>query len=189
MNMGIRLHDTVASVIRKHRRRKHRVEIYNTIENEIQRLRGRGLAQEEDVRLWKSKDKFKPVFTSKETWKLSRVQQPQVDWYRGVWFQYNTPKFSFHTWIAIQNRLPTGDRIAQWNGGTMTMCNLCMTHPETRNHLFYQCPYSEEVWKDLTDKLLSTAYTPIWEEIVVLLTTKRNRVESFLLKYVFQATL
>ena len=43
INMGIRLHDTMALVIRKHRRRRHKVEIYNIIENEIRSLRKRGI--------------------------------------------------------------------------------------------------------------------------------------------------
>lgn len=36
VNMGIHLHDTVATVLHKHRRRRHRMETYNIIEHEIQ---------------------------------------------------------------------------------------------------------------------------------------------------------
>lgn len=150
MNIGIRLHDTVATVLQKNRRRRHRIEIYNHIELEILKFKNRGIHNEEDIRLWKCGDEYKPSFTTKETWKILRGSQTQVDWYKGVWFQYSTPKFSFHTWVAILDRLPTGDRLSLWNSGVVVMCSLCKACPKTRSHLFFQCPYSEEVWPNLT---------------------------------------
>ena len=61
---------------------------------------------------------------------------------------------------------------------------------ETRNHLFYQCKFSEEVWKNLTAKLLSLRYTTDWDEVVRLLTDQTwNSTRLFLLRYVFQETL
>ncbi|XP_048627704.1 uncharacterized protein LOC125596654 [Brassica napus] len=126
----------------KHKRRRHRVEVFNLIELEILKVKHRGLQSEEDIRLWKCGDDYKLSFTTKETWKLLRGMQARVDWFEGVWFRYSTPRFSFHTWVAILDRLPTGDRISLWNGGIAVMCPLCKDCPETRNHLFFQCKYS-----------------------------------------------
>lgn len=172
MNMGIRLHDTVATVIQKHKRRRHRVELFNLIELEILKVKHRGLQSEEDIRLWKCGDDYKPSFTTKETWKLLRGMQARVDWFEGVWFRYSTPRFSFHTWVAILDRLPTGDRISIWNGGIAVMCPLCKDCPETRNHLFFQCKYSGEVRSSLTRKLLRMDYTNVWDDIIPLLTKR-----------------
>ncbi|WZZ84433.1 hypothetical protein YC2023_113012 [Brassica napus] len=82
MNMGIRLHDTVATVIQKHKRRRHRVELYNLIELEILKVKIRGLQSEEDIRLWKCGDDYKPSFTTKETWKLLRGMQARIAYWR-----------------------------------------------------------------------------------------------------------
>ena len=93
-------------------------------------------------------------------------------------------------WIAVQNRLPTGDRILNWNTAATTGCCLSPEPLETRNHLFYKCKLSEEVWKNLTMKLLPLHYTNEWERIIRALTDQTsNPNRLFLFRYVFQATL
>ncbi|XP_056845432.1 uncharacterized protein LOC108844591 [Raphanus sativus] len=107
--MGIKLNDTVEKVLKHHRIRRHRQEIFNTIEKEITTLRQRGVSQTEDVRLWKAgESNYRAEFSSKATWKLLRVEQAKVDWHKGIWFPYSTPRYSFMAWVAAQNRLPTG---------------------------------------------------------------------------------
>ncbi|XP_013601599.1 PREDICTED: uncharacterized protein LOC106309068 [Brassica oleracea var. oleracea] len=125
INMGIKLNDTVEKTINSHRSRRHREEIFNTIEEEILTLRLRGLNHNEDVCLWKAGDNiYKADFSSKATWNLIRVEQAKVDWYEGIWFPCNTPRYSFMAWIAVQNRLPTGDRILTWNMPTWNSTRL-----------------------------------------------------------------
>lgn len=71
-----------------------------------------------------------------------------------------------------------------------TICSLYSEPLETRDHLFYKCPYSEEVWKNLTLKLLSSHYTNEWEDVIRLLADHtRDETQLFILRYVFQATL
>ena len=123
--MGIKINDTMEKVLKHHRRRRHREEIFNTIEQEIANLRLRGLTQNEDVRLWKAgDDNYRADFRSKATWNLIRVERVKIDWYKGIWFPYNTPRYSFMIWIAVQNRLPTGERILNWNTAAPTACSL-----------------------------------------------------------------
>ena len=38
-----------------------------------------------------------------------------MEWSKGVWFKTATPKYSFHIWTAMRNRLSTCDRIQKWN--------------------------------------------------------------------------
>lgn len=191
INLGIKLNDTVEKALHHHRRRRHLDNTFNVIEEEITALRLRGLNQNEDVRLWKTGDNnYRAHFSSKETWKLIRVEQAKVDWCRGIWFPFNTPRFYFMAWIAVQNRLPTGDRILSSNTAASTACCLCSKPLETRDHLFYNCKFSEEVWKELTFKLLSQHYTNEWERIIKTLTDQTiNSTCLFLIRYVFQATL
>ena len=191
INLGVKLTDTVEKALRHHRRRRHREEIFNVTEEKVTALRLQGLNQNEDVHLWKTGDNnYTTHFSSKATGNLIRAEQAKVNWSKGIWFPYNTPRFSFMAWIAVQNRLPTGDRILSWNTTASTACCLCPEPLETRNHLFYKCKFSEEVWKNLTFKLLSLRYTNEWEEVVRLLTDQTsNSTRLFLIRYVFQSTL
>ena len=68
INLGIKINDTVEKALRHHRRRRHRENIFNVIEEEITALRLRGLNQNEDVPLWKTGDNnYVTHFSSKET--------------------------------------------------------------------------------------------------------------------------
>ena len=188
--MGIRLEATVDVVIRTHRRRRHRVEIFNEIEDHIERLKERGLFERDDIKLWRRGDKYKSTFSSKETWKLTRVSRVKVNWSHGIWFALNTPKYSFMAWLAILNRLATGDRIRQWNTQHTSSCVFCNDPMESRDHLFFVCKFSEEVWKGLTQKLLDMRYTCQWDQVIpLLLDQNRDKTELFIVRYVFQATL
>lgn len=100
--MGIQQDETVAAVLRERRRRQHRAETLNQIEIIIQEMQGK--QTEED-------GKYKPKFSSRETWQLIRTEQNRVSWSKAIWFKHGTPKYVFITWLAIKNRLSTGDRM------------------------------------------------------------------------------
>ncbi|XP_013717367.1 uncharacterized protein LOC125594991 [Brassica napus] len=190
IDLGIRLEATVDTVIKSHRRRRHRVATLNDIEDHIQSIKERGLLEGEDIKLWKREDKYKSVFNSKETWKMIRGPQPKVNWYAGIWFAFHTPKYSFMAWLAIRNRFATGDRVQQWNTNHPSSCVFCNVPVESRNHLFFACSFSRRVWKDLAQKLMQMSYTHQWDQIIQLLHDKnRDATDLFLLRYVFQATL
>ena len=55
------------------------------------------------------------------------------------WF---TQKYSVLTWIAVHDRLATGVRVQKWSPNSDAHCVLCTGHIETREHLFFCCPYS-----------------------------------------------
>ncbi|KAG7556371.1 hypothetical protein ISN44_As11g024100 [Arabidopsis suecica] len=190
-DLGIPIFSTVESVLATHRRRTHRVEFLNNIEAAIDSQRQRGSLEEEDVVLWKHKgDKFRPRFSSKDTWYLTRELQPIKEWYKGIWFTHSTPKYSFMAWLAIQNRLSTGDRMVGWNMGAPTACTFCPEPMETRNHIFFECPYSAKVWRSLTHKLLDSMFTIQWDCILgFLVDNAQDALRLFLLRYVFQISI
>lgn len=132
----------------------------------------------------KKGDKYQSNFSSKETWKQTRVPQPKVNWSARIWFTFNTPKYSFMAWLAVLNRLATGDRTQKWSTQHLSSCVLCTDPLESRNHLFFACSYSGEVWKGLTQNLLADQYTNQWEQVLQLL-LDQNKTEIFLVRYVF----
>ena len=144
INLEVRLHATVSTALHARRRRNHRIEVYNNIESAIEEQRNK-MTEEADYSVWKnSLGTYKPVFHTRNTWKLLRQVGTIVDWYRGVWFTHHTPKYAFFTWLAILNRLTTGDRMLTWNTSVNPSCVFC-NQLETSNHLFFSCPYTSAV--------------------------------------------
>ncbi|XP_024007913.1 uncharacterized protein LOC112083923 [Eutrema salsugineum] len=139
--MGIRLQATVAEVMDNRRRRRHRSSILNNIEYLILSCSQGAARTGTDISLWRNAgDNCKKTFVSKSTWNLIRQRYPKTDWYKSVWFKYSTPKYAFLTWLAIQNRLSTGDRMKQWNAGQPQTCILCQSgDEESCKHLFFEC--------------------------------------------------
>ncbi|XP_058223116.1 uncharacterized protein LOC131332831 [Rhododendron vialii] len=52
-------------------------------------------------------------FTIASLWDKLRSPFPRVLWNKLIWFSGHIPKCSFITWIAIQNRLSTIDRLKE----------------------------------------------------------------------------
>lgn len=190
IDLGIPMTATVEYAVQIYRTRRHIVGSLIDIENEILKLRLQGLSSEADVRLWKGVgDSFKPSFSTCQTWQLTRMQSPQFSWVTAVWFPGATPKYSVITWIAVHDRLATGVRVKKWSPNSDAHCVLCTGHIETREHLFFCCPYSQQIWKGLTKNLLRSRYTEDWDGILNLLVESgRNKTYIFLLKYVFQCS-
>ncbi|XP_024011171.1 uncharacterized protein LOC112086470 [Eutrema salsugineum] len=191
--MGIPAQASVYWVITRHRRQRRRGTNLNEIEDLISVLQ-RDQKTEEDMLLWKNKgNQFKTTFSSKATWNLIRREQPKVDWYKGVWFRHATPKYAFMTWLSVHDRLSTGDRMLQWTNvpPASHACVFCQLPVETRDHLFFSCGYSSQVWKALVYTLLGTRYTTVWADIMTLVKTENwtDPTSLFLLRYCFQITL
>ncbi|KAL9298694.1 putative reverse transcriptase zinc-binding domain-containing protein [Arabidopsis thaliana] len=128
-------------------------------------------------------------FFSRDTWYEIRESSPTCEWFKGVWFQNSTPKHSFMFWLAIRNRLATGDRLLKWNGDAYGGCVLCQTEVETRDHLFFSCSYSSHVWSALTRDMLGSRYTTRWDSLVDLSTSSAlTQIHMFVFRYVFQLT-
>lgn len=188
VDMGISENATVAEAMRKHRRRRHRVTILNSVEEKIEKIKSAN-HQDVDIAVWRSKDDcFKPMFSSNNTWLLIRKEYTEQRWSKCIWFKYATPKYSFHTWTAMLDRLSTCDRMMRWNSAIDPTCVLCNQEVESRNHLFFSCAYSSHIWRKLMGSLLWTGYSERWEDIVeIMLAPSHDRIKLFLIKYTFQA--
>ncbi|XP_056854513.1 uncharacterized protein LOC108830924 [Raphanus sativus] len=188
MDFGIPENSTVAEVVQKHRRRRHRVVLLNKVEEEIEKVKPEN-HQGKDIAVWRSKAEcYKSIFSSNNTWMLIRKEYCTQRWSKCIWFKHATPKYSFHVWTAMLDRLSTCDRVLRWNLAIDPVCVLCNQEVETRNHLFFSCTYSSSIWRKLIGGLLCTGYTERWEDIVELMLEKSyDRVKLFLLRYTFQA--
>lgn len=137
--LGIPINATVERVIQTHRTRRRRDPTLQKIENEIMAIKDRGLNHLDDICLWKRESgDYTLGFITSQTWNIIRDKKQKVLWSKRIWFPEATPKFSFVAWLAIHNRLATGERILKWNSQAVSTCWLCKTALETRDHLFFR---------------------------------------------------
>ncbi|KAG7541478.1 Reverse transcriptase zinc-binding domain [Arabidopsis thaliana x Arabidopsis arenosa] len=191
IDLGIGRNKTLAEIWGRRRRRYHRVALLNDIETALnQKYQTRNQEQEDKV-LWRGKgDVFKTSFSTKDTWNHIRTNSNQVAWHKGLWFRHSTPKYSFCAWLAMRNRLSTGDRMQSWNNGSVVKCMFCSTPVETRDHLFFSCSYATEVWTATARNVFQARFSTDWPTIENYISeTSADRVQSFLERYTFQATI
>ncbi|CAN6936972.1 unnamed protein product [Brassica oleracea] len=189
IDMGIRAMASVASAFSR-RKRNHRVDVFNQIEVALENQRLKAV-DAEDIPLWQQQQRtYENLFNTNKTWQLIRQASPTVYWHTGVWFQHATPKYAFCTWLALHNRLTTGDRMLTWNSSIDLACIFCQHSVETRNHLFFECAYTMAAWTKLTRGLLGSHFSADWDSLILLLVnnTLDCRVR-FLARFVFQATI
>ncbi|KAB5540601.1 hypothetical protein DKX38_013575 [Salix brachista] len=92
-------------------------------------------------------------FSISSAWNLMRASHDKVAFASMLWHPWHIPRHSFTLWLAIKERLRTIDRIhvgVEGEGGYI--CSLCNSQPETHDHLFFNCPYSKEVWRAVNVK-------------------------------------
>lgn len=190
MDLGIPINSSVEKAIQLYRSKRHRAPSLQLIDKEIMRPRNRGLNDLDDICLWKRENgDFQEGFSTAQTWNSIRTQAPKVFWFKGVWFSGATPKFSFHVWVAIHNRLATGDRIIRWNPQAINTCWLCKASSESRDHLFFECAYSREVWLGLTKDMAGNRRIYEWSNVVHEVVRGLNgKLLTFLYRFCFQAT-
>lgn len=76
------------------------------------------------------------------------------------------PKASFITWLVIQNRLNTGDRLKLFGIAPVATCPLCHYHLEDHFYLYFNCLFPEKVWLYIKTKINATWPGLHWSDLV-----------------------
>uniref|UniRef100_A0A2N9IVN5 Reverse transcriptase zinc-binding domain-containing protein n=1 Tax=Fagus sylvatica TaxID=28930 RepID=A0A2N9IVN5_FAGSY len=105
-------------------------------------------------------------FTCADTWQHLKVKQIEVNWWKLVWFTNAIPKHSFIGWLTIRNRLVTKDRLLQWGLGVDPMCLFCRQNLEDQDHLFFKCPFTNRIWKNIMGLCLVSDASDDWHLLV-----------------------
>ena len=69
------------------------------------------------------------------------------------WDPSYLPKAGFFLWLAIQNMIPSMDRLHKSGIQGPSRCILCLHNSENVDHLLYLCPYAQNCWDWLRRKL------------------------------------
>ncbi|XP_009150330.1 uncharacterized protein LOC103873689 [Brassica rapa] len=169
--------------------RGQRSRQFHYLHSRIQREPVPDINRGNDVLLWKhSDDSYKPCFSSSRTWEQIRERKPTVFWGKSVWFAQGVPRFSFIVWLAVKNRLATGDRMRAW--GLQQGCVLCGEPDETHDHIFFACPYSFTIWDKLANRLSGNRTDPDWTITLHFVAGNNLQImDKILLKMVFQTSI
>lgn len=106
-------------------------------------------SEEDDCFLWKIGNDPPPktTFSNSLMWAHLFDNLPEVPWHKSVWFKGRIPKHAFLTWLVTLDRLSTRDRMRRWGVSISPLCPLCNSENEIRQHLFFECGFSKEVWE------------------------------------------
>lgn len=108
-------------------------------------------------------------------WDSIRPTATKPSWFDLVWCKFSVPKFAFHMWLVVQERLLTKDRMINFRMQANNLCILCGSGDETHEHLFCHCRYTRSVLS-----AWPLAITSNWSDIIaghICISTGLSRVE------------
>ncbi|VYS52247.1 unnamed protein product [Arabidopsis thaliana] len=108
-------------------------------------------------------------FSSKFVWNAIRISNQDQSWAPLVWHKAVIPRHVITSWLFILNRNPTLDRLSTWGFDIELDCLLCGFAHESRNHLFFECVFSAEVWRLITQRLQTSPPPLLWDQILLWL--------------------
>nr|GEU42773.1 hypothetical protein [Tanacetum cinerariifolium] len=81
-------------------------------------------------------------------WDSIRSRDNEVPWYNLVWFPSCIPGHAVNMWIIMKKRLKKQDTLSTWDVdvGLTIVCPLCETQPDSHEHLFFDCFFSQQIW-------------------------------------------
>lgn len=84
-------------------------------------------------------------FIKKLYW-FMRGDSLEVNWTRITCNRRVNLKVVFITWLLLQGRISTKDRLIQWGIVGDQRCILCNAADETKEHLFFTYSCSQQIW-------------------------------------------
>ncbi|XP_028106175.1 uncharacterized protein LOC114305299, partial [Camellia sinensis] len=106
------------------------------------------------------------VFSIHSTWDYWRAKGPKVRWSKLIWGPPLIPRVSFVVWLAINERLNTGDRLQMFGIVPNPSCHFCQAPESNHTHLFFRCAYSSKIWVAVQTKCNTSCPNLSWVETV-----------------------
>ncbi|XP_071739002.1 uncharacterized protein [Rutidosis leptorrhynchoides] len=103
---------------------------------------------------WITNDNKLKAYSTNQAWKDLGCSDPKIDWYHVVWYPQITPKHAFISWLVVQNRLSTQDRLKKWYPNEQFECSFCGNQEDSHSHLFFRCDFTSQVWNKVKRMLV-----------------------------------
>ncbi|GKC86403.1 reverse transcriptase domain, reverse transcriptase zinc-binding domain protein [Tanacetum coccineum] len=97
-----------------------------------------------------------------------------------------------HLWLVIRRRLKTQDLLRHWDNVNYlhVTCSLCESQPDSHEHLFFECSFSQQVWNQVKGVAgLASSNASIYDTIDDIIPfAARKTSKSVIAKLVVAAT-
>nr|GEW39637.1 hypothetical protein [Tanacetum cinerariifolium] len=129
---------------------------------------------------WHNELGLSKPFSVATVWSTIRPRNAKVDWCKVVWFSSCIPRHAFNFWLVIKQRLKTQDKLARWDvsGSLSTVCPLCELVPDSHEHLFFECSFSQQIWNHMKSYAVLSSSSPLLSHIMSIVTPIANRKSS-----------
>ncbi|KAI4981082.1 hypothetical protein ZWY2020_021567 [Hordeum vulgare] len=84
---------------------------------------------------------------------------------RMVWMIWAPPKIKLFSWLILQDKVWTTDRLLRRLWPNCGLCYLCKREQETAAHLMFKCRYTIRVWNLIYVWLGQQSSTPSWHDL------------------------
>lgn len=81
-------------------------------------------------------------------WQNLRPTGFKPTWYNFVWSKFSVPRFAFVSWLVVQERLLTKDRMIRFRMNIINRCELCGADAESHAHIFCHCNYIRQIYSN-----------------------------------------
>ncbi|GJX96732.1 reverse transcriptase zinc-binding domain-containing protein [Tanacetum coccineum] len=145
----------------------------------------------QDCLIWKDQNENKMKFSIRSVWEKFKERKPEISWHKVVWYPQCNPRYAFIVWLAMHKRLATQDRIMAWNKNTNLKCPLCSKESDSHEHLFFKCPYSKGIWRNVTTKMGKRNWDNVWEKVACTIAKGgcKSNIKSVLDRMAFATTI
>nr|GEX39078.1 hypothetical protein [Tanacetum cinerariifolium] len=102
---------------------------------------------------WRTSSGVVKPFSVSSVWQSIRPRGSKVNWVHVVWSPNSTSRHAFNLWLIVKRKLKTQDILWSWDvaGSMSSCCSLCETTLDSHEHLFFEFPFSSQVWFHLRD--------------------------------------
>ncbi|GAV89808.1 zf-RVT domain-containing protein [Cephalotus follicularis] len=85
-------------------------------------------------------------FSTKLAWQGIQARSAEVDWHKLVWHPARIPKHAFCLWLVLRRAHRTRDKLLAIGVLHIASCVFNCGEVESLEHLFFQCPFTHNVW-------------------------------------------
>ncbi|CAA7050832.1 unnamed protein product [Microthlaspi erraticum] len=144
----------------------------------------------EDVYLWQTANKPpSPTFSASLMWDTIHPRSETIYWHKAVWFKDHIPRHAFGCWVVARNQMITRDRLIRWGLSVSSLCLLCNVQNENRQHLFFDCPFSAEIWLSYT-VAANLSPPPLFEDLLRwIVKPNQEKNLNIIMRILFHATI
>ncbi|GJR21549.1 hypothetical protein Tco_0970076 [Tanacetum coccineum] len=130
-------------------------------------------------------------FSVSMVWRSIRPRSNKVTWVDVVWFSSCIPRHAFNLWLIVKQRLKTRDKLNSWDvsSSLITSCLLCELQPDSHEHLFFECSFSQQIWNHIKTYAGMDSSVLVFSHILasLILIAKRRSAKSIIAKLVVAA--